>query len=275
MRIPIMAGNWKMSCDNDEAWELASAIAEHQGEIEGCEVILCPPASSLTTVQTAIEDSKIKLGAQNMFWKEKGAYTGEISGPMLRSCGCEYVIVGHSERRGRFGAVEEDFTPELQKVFGDTDASVNRKVKAALRYELTPIVCGGELLAERQAGRTDSIVTEQLRAALEGLSAGQISQLVLAYEPVWAIGTGEVCDADEANRVLGVIRGLIAELAAADVAERVRILYGGSVKPDNVYGLMSQPEIDGGLVGGASLDADSFCELIEVAAEVRKAAGEQ
>lgn len=267
MRIPIMAGNWKMNCDNDEAWELASAIAERYGAVAGCEVILCPPATALTTVEAAIEDTNIGLGAQNMFWEEKGAYTGELSGPMLRSCGCQYVIIGHSERRGRFGSPDEDFTPELQKIFGDTDASVNHKTKAALSYELTPIVCVGELLAERQAGQTDTVVKGQIQAAIEGLNADQVSQLIFAYEPVWAIGTGEVCEAEEANRVLGLIREMLAEVVGAEAAEEMRILYGGSVKPDNVYGLMAQPQIDGGLVGGASLKADSFCELIEVAAE--------
>ncbi len=268
MRTPIMAGNWKMNCDNDEAWQLASAIVERAGDVEGCEVVLCPAATALTTVQAAIEDTVIRLGAQNIFWEEKGAYTGELSGPMLVSCGCQYVIIGHSERRGRFGSVADDFTPELQQVFGDTDSSVNRKVKAALSYDLTPIVCCGELLSERQAGKTDEVVAGQLRAALAGFAADQVARLVLAYEPVWAIGTGEVCEADEANRVLGLIRGIVTECADESVAQRMRILYGGSVKPDNVPGLMDQPEIDGGLVGGASLQADSFCELIEVAAEV-------
>ena len=262
MCIPIMAGNWKMNCDNDEAWELAAAIADEKGDVEGCEVVLCPPATALTTVQAAIENTNIGLGAQNIFWEESGAYTGELSGPMLVSCGCEYVIIGHSERRGRFGSVADDFTPELQRVFGDTDASVNRKIKAALYYELTPIVCVGELLSERQEGQTDEVVCGQVTAALDGLAADQLDSLVLAYEPVWAIGTGEVCDAEEANRVLGVIRGIVAECADESVAQEIRILYGGSVKPDNVVGLMEQPEIDGGLVGGASLQADSFCELI-------------
>ncbi len=151
MRLPIMAGNWKMNCDNQEAWELASAIAERAGDVEGCEVVLCPPATALTTVQAAIEDTNIGLGAQNIFWEEKGAYTAELSGPMLVSCGCEHAIVGHSERRGRFGSVADDFTAELQKVFGETDTSVNRKVKAALSYDLTPIVCCGELLSARPA----------------------------------------------------------------------------------------------------------------------------
>ncbi len=266
MRTPIMAGNWKMNCDNDEAWELASAIANEKGDVEGCEVVLCPSATALTTVLAAIEDTNIGLGAQNIFWEEKGAYTGELSGPMLLSCGCQYVIIGHSERRGRFGSPDEDFTPELQQVFGDTDASVNRKIKAALSYDLTPIVCCGELLGERQEGRTDQVVSEQVKAALAGLETDDAESIILAYEPVWAIGTGEVCDAEEANRVIGVIRTTLAEVVGGEIAEEIRILYGGSVKPANVAGIMAQSEIDGGLVGGASLQAESFCELIGAAA---------
>jgi len=265
MRTPIMAGNWKMNCDNDEAWELAAAIADEKGDVTGCEVVICPPATALTTVLVAIEDTNIRLGAQNMFWEEKGAYTGEISGPMLRSCGCEYVIIGHSERRGRFGAVADDFTPELQKVFGDTNASVNRKLQAALSYELVPIVCVGELLSERQEGRTDEVVSEQVNAALAGVDTVEAQNIVFAYEPVWAIGTGEVCDAPEANRVIGLIRRILAQQVGEEAAEQMRILYGGSVKPDNVSQLMDQPQIDGGLVGGASLQAESFCELIDAA----------
>ena len=268
MRTPIMAGNWKMNCDNEQARELAAAIAQNAGDMQDCGVILCPPATALTMVQAAIEGTNIGLAAQNMFWEEKGAYTGELSGPMLRSCGCKYVIIGHSERRGRFGSIADDFTEELQKIFGDSDASVNRKIKAALSYGLTPIVCGGELLAERRAGQTDSVVKGQVQAAIAGLSAEQISPIICAYEPVWAIGTGEVCDAGEANRVIGLIRETLAEAVGSAIAEQIRILYGGSVKPDNVRGLMEEPEIDGGLVGGASLKADSFCELIAVAAQV-------
>jgi len=266
MRTPIMAGNWKMNCDNDEAWELAAAIADEKGDVEGCEVVLCPPATALTTVLAAIEDTNISLGAQNIFWEESGAYTGELSGPMLLSCGCQYVIIGHSERRGRFGSPDEDFTPELQQVFGDTDASVNRKLQAALSYGLLPIVCVGELLSERQEGLTDEVVSGQVTAALAGLEPSEVEWVILAYEPVWAIGTGEVCDAEEANRVIGVIRRTLAGAVGEETAEQVRILYGGSVKPANVAGIIAQPEIDGGLVGGAALQAKSFCDLITAAA---------
>jgi len=265
MRIPIMAGNWKMNCDNEEACELACGVVEAVGDVDECEVVLCPPATALTTVAGCIEGSKVALGAQNMFWEEKGAFTGELSVKMLLSCGCSYVIIGHSERRGRFGAVEDDFTDELQRIFGDTDASVNRKLKAAMAAGLTPIVCVGELINERRAGQTDTIVSDQVRAALDGVDPASLPSIVIAYEPVWAIGTGEVCDADEANRVCGLIRGIIAEIGGAEQAEAIRVLYGGSVKPDNVDELIARQHIDGGLVGGASLKADSFAALVRAA----------
>ncbi len=265
MRIPIMAGNWKMNCDNPAAIELAQGIVAGSASLSGCEVIICPPFTALSAVNEVIKDTPIALGGQNFFWEPEGAFTGEIAADMLLACGCEYVIIGHSERRGRFGATDEDFTKELRAVFGDNDATVNRKLKAAVDAGLKPIVCCGELLSEREQGMTDAIVSDQVRAMLDGCSKDQLTGVTIAYEPVWAIGTGEVCDADEANRVCGLIRAVAAEVAGREIAEAMRILYGGSVKPDNVEGLMAQPEIDGGLVGGASLKADSFCTLIEVA----------
>jgi triosephosphate isomerase len=186
---------------------------------------------------------------------------------MLTSCGCRYVIVGHSERRGRFGVPEPDMTDDLIRVFGDTDASVKLKATVALAHGLTPIICVGETLAERDGGLTDAIVKNQVLAALEGLTADQIKAVIFAYEPVWAIGTGKTCDAAEANRVIGLIRAAIDQVAGA--AADVVILYGGSMKPENVRELVEQPEIDGGLVGGASLKAGSFRELVRVAKEVR------
>ncbi len=267
MRTPIMAGNWKMNCDNEEAAALAKGVVDAVGQVADCQVVLCPPATALTTVAECIKGSKIQLGAQNMFWEEKGAFTGELSAKMLLSCGCSFVIIGHSERRGRFGAVAEDFTEELRRVFGDTDASVNRKLKAALAAGLTPIVCVGELISERQAGMTDAIVSDQVRAALDGVEADALPDIVIAYEPVWAIGTGEVCDAQEANRVCGLIRKVVGDIGGASRAEAMRVLYGGSVKPDNIDELIAQPEIDGGLVGGASLKADSFAALVNAAAK--------
>ncbi len=269
MRKPMMAGNWKMNCDIEEAQQLADGVTARAGLNDKVQVVLCPPATALTTVAAVIANSKIALGAQNMYWEESGAYTGELSAAMLLSCGCEYVIVGHSERRGRFGTVDEEEADDLAAIFGDTDATVNRKARAALAAGLKPIICGGELLSERQDGKTDETVVRQVKAALEGISADDAAQVVLAYEPVWAIGTGEVCEAEEANRVIGLIRETVGEVFSAELADDMQILYGGSVKPDNVRGLMEQEQIDGGLVGGASLDAESFGELIEAAEEIR------
>jgi len=268
MRTPMMAGNWKMNCDNEEAWDLAIGVADATEAVEGCTVVLCPPFTALSTVEEAIEGTDLALGAQNLYWAEKGAFTGEISPQMLTSCGCEYVIVGHSERRGRFGAAPEA-DAGLLTVFGDSDATVSRKTCAALASDLMPIVCVGELLSERQAGQTDQIVEAQVRAALEGLDPEDIEDVTFAYEPVWAIGTGEVCDAPEANRVLGMIRSVLGEIVGAEAAAEMILLYGGSMKPDNVRGLMEQPEVDGGLVGGASLQAEHFAEMVRIAAEVK------
>ena len=266
MRRPIMAGNWKMNCDNDEACKLACGIVDTMGAPGEAEVVVCVPATALNTVVNCVEDSPIEVGAQNMFWADKGAYTGEISAKMILSTGAEWVLIGHSERRGRFGKLEAGWTDAHVAYFGDSDATVNAKTKKALETGLKPIVCCGELLAERQAGDTDKVVGGQVRAMLEGLSEDQVSKLVIAYEPVWAIGTGEVCDADEADRVCGVVRAVVAGVVGAGVAEGLRVLYGGSVSPDNVDGLMAQPNIDGGLVGGASLKAESFVALIAAAA---------
>ncbi|MFQ6097134.1 MAG: triose-phosphate isomerase [Armatimonadota bacterium] len=268
MRIPIMAGNWKMNKVLPEAKALAEAVVEQVGGQNAVEVVLCPAFIALDAVSSVIEGSNVALGAQNMYWKASGAYTGEVSPTMLKSVGCLYVIIGHSERRGRFGVPEPEMTEALRKLFGDTDESVNVKARVALEYGLTPIICVGETLDEREAGNTDAIVRGQVIAALDGRSADEVASLVMAYEPVWAIGTGETCDADEANRVIGMIRSVIAERYDEATASKTRILYGGSVKPDNVEGLMRQPEIDGGLVGGASLKADSFCALVETTSAV-------
>lgn len=270
MRTPVMAGNWKMNCTNEEAQELADGVVARCGQVEAATVILCPPATALTTVYASIKNSKVALGAQNLFWEPSGAYTGEISAAMLLSCGCQYVICGHSERRGRFGTVAEADAADLAAIFGDTDRTVNRKARAALAAGLRPIICCGELLAERKQGRTDEVVISQVQAALAGITAEEAAQVILAYEPVWAIGTGEVCDADEANRVCGIVRATVADMLGEQVAAQMRVLYGGSVKPDNIEGLMAQEHIDGGLVGGASLKADSFAELVK-AAEARAA----
>ena len=267
MRTPIMAANWKMNCNLTQAQELARGVVERVGDCAEVEVVLCPPAPWLSTVGAAITGSRVQLGAQNLFWKASGAFTGEVSPTMLVAVGCRWVVIGHSERRGRFGASDQEgLTAELLPVFGDTDAAVNAKARAALAHDLTPIICCGELLAEREAGLTDAIVRDQITAAFEGLSTAEIGRVVLAYEPVWAIGTGKVCEAQEADRVIGVLRGVVASCADRATADAVRILYGGSVKPDNIEELMAQPQLDGGLVGGASLKADSFAALVDAAA---------
>ncbi|MFQ6131502.1 MAG: triose-phosphate isomerase [Armatimonadota bacterium] len=268
MRRPIIAANWKMNKTIDEARELAQGIVDRVGSVTDVEVLLCPPFVDLDAVRQTLAGSQVGLGAQNMYWKASGAYTGEVSPTMLTSVGCSYVIVGHSERRGRFGVPEPDMTEQLHRLFGDTDESVNIKAKVAFEQGLTPIICVGETLDEREAGQTDLIVAAQVAAALDGLSAEQIAGLVMAYEPVWAIGTGETCEAEEANRVIGQIRLALAEASDPDTATKTRIQYGGSVKPSNVEGIMEQPEIDGALVGGASLEVDSFCQLVEKTLEV-------
>ena len=275
MRVPMMAGNWKMNCDLDEAEALAKGVVAGVGSVEGVAVVLAPPFTALERVAGAIKGSNVKLSAQNMYWKASGAYTGEVSPRMLKSCGCGYVIVGHSERRGRFGVPEPDMTDDLIRVFGDTDAAVNTKAKAALAAGLTPIVCVGETLAEREAGLTDAIVRDQVIAALEGMEAEQINGVVFAYEPVWAIGTGKTCDSAEANRVIGVVRASIDSVAGAGAAADITVLYGGSVKPENVRELVEQPEIDGGLVGGASLKADGFVKIVTAAIEIAEQGGPQ
>ncbi len=233
------------------------------------DVLVCPPFTALTTVHSLLNGSGIQLGGQNMFWKEKGAYTGQISPAMLLDTGCEYVIVGHSEPRGRFGVPEPDFTHEILSHFGDNDAVVNRKLIAALKAGLKPICCVGETLSERHGGHTDTVVGNQTRAALNEVSAEQAAALIFAYEPVWAIGTGEVCAADEADRVCGVIRTTIGDLYGRAAADSVRVQYGGSVKSDNAAELLGKPNIDGALVGGASLKAKDFAAIVAAASAVK------
>jgi triosephosphate isomerase len=225
-------------------------------------VVVCPPFTALLAAREAIAGAPLRLGGQNVFWRESGAYTGQVSPGMLRDVGCDCVIIGHSETRGRFGVPEPDMDAETLACFGESDATVNRKVKAALAAGLMPIVCCGELLAERRDGQTDSVVARQIERGLAGLSTGQVAGLVIAYEPVWAIGTGEVCAAEGANRVCGVIRATVRQGWGAETANAVRIQYGGSVKPENAAELLRQPEIDGALVGGASLKAEDFAAIV-------------
>ena len=244
-RKKIVAGNWTMNLFRDKAKELAAAVAARRGEAAAVELVLCPPALYVETVGSALTGAKsnVGLGAQNMHDKASGAFTGEVAPPMLVDLGCRYVILGHSERR---------------TLFGETDAAVNVKTKAALAAGLVPIVCVGETLEEREAGKTAAVVTGQVQGSLAGLSAADLEKVVVAYEPVWAIGTGKVATPEQAQEVHALIRRLLAGLSSPEVAARVRIQYGGSVKPDNAADLARQPDIDGALVGGASLKADDF-----------------
>lgn len=250
MRTPIIAGNWKMNKTLGEATELASAIAQATAEFDGVQVVVAPTSVSLHSVAQAVEDTHVGVAAQNMWHKDSGAYTGEVSGPMLRDVGCTYVILGHSERR---------------QLYGETDEGVNLKVHEAFRHGLTPIVCIGESLKERESGRTQAKVRFQVQAALTGLTSEQVSSLVLAYEPIWAIGTGKTASPEQAQEVHAGIRALLGELYSSEVAQATRIQYGGSVKPANIASLISQPDIDGALVGGASLKADSFTAIVAAA----------
>jgi triosephosphate isomerase len=250
MRRPIIAGNWKMNKTVPEAVRLAKQIKllVEEDARERVEVVLCPPFTALHAVGEVLQDSAVKLGAQNVHDQPKGAYTGEVSVPMLKDLGCEYVILGHSERRA---------------YFGETDEMVNRKAKAALSRDLGVIICVGETLHEKREGRTEEVVRTQVRGALAGLEPARPEQLVIAYEPVWAIGTGENATGSEANDVIAMIRRLVGELLGADTAEAVRIQYGGSVKPENIKSFLTQSDIDGALVGGASLEAASFAEIVK------------
>ena len=246
-RTHIVAGNWKMNLDRAGAKALTAAVAARTAEAAGVELVLCPPNVYADVVGATLTASgspaHLALGAQNMLDKPSGAFTGEVSAAMLKDVGCTYVILGHSERR---------------TLFGETNSIVNAKTKAALAAGLTPIVCVGELLEEREAGRTAAVVTEQIQHSLAGLTPAELERVVVAYEPVWAIGTGKVATPQQAQEVHALIRALLAGLSDAGVASRMRIQYGGSVKPDNAADLARQPDIDGALVGGASLKADDF-----------------
>ena len=246
MRKPIIAGNWKMNKTPAEAVELVKGLIPLVKDAK-CDVVVCPTAVCLPAVAEVIKGTNIKLGAQNVHFAEKGAYTGELSADMLKAVGCEYVIVGHSERR---------------QYFGETDKTVNLRATAAVKAGLTAIICVGEMKDERVDGYTDIIVAYQTKMALKGLTAEELDHVVIAYEPVWAIGTGKTATDEQANETIGVIRKAIAEVYGDDVAQKVRIQYGGSMKGSNVKGLMAQPEIDGGLIGGASLKAEDFAQVV-------------
>ena len=254
MRKPIIAGYWKMYKTVEEAVDLVRTMRRELNAVETVESVVCPPFVALTAVADTLSGTRIGIGAQTMFWEEQGAFTGEIAPGMLQGW-CSYVILGHSERR---------------QYFGETDEGVNRKVVAALAHSLTPIICVGENLAQNEAGETDSVVRRQVTAALDGLDPQQVASLVIAYEPIWAIGTGRNAEPADANRVIGItIRGTIADLYGESIAGVVRIQYGGSTKPSNIEGFMTMPDIDGALVGGASLKAADFVDMVKITARVR------
>ncbi|WP_322817156.1 triose-phosphate isomerase [Chloroflexus sp.] len=247
MRIPLIAGNWKMYKTVGEATTLIRDLLAGLGELSDREAIVCPPFTALAAVAALVADSPLGLGAQNLYPEAQGAFTGEVSPPMLVDIGCRYVIIGHSERR---------------QYFGESDAFVNRKLRAALAHGLRPIVCVGESKPQRDAGQAEPIVTAQVCAALLEVPPAQMANVVIAYEPIWAIGTGDTATPADAQAMHAAIRATLADLYGSEIAAMVRIQYGGSVKPDNIDELMAQPDIDGALVGGASLQAASFLRII-------------
>lgn len=247
MRTPIIAGNWKLFKKSGEAVELVSQLAPLVHNSNNVEIVIAPVFTVLSVIKPLIVNSSIKLAAQNCFWEEEGAFTGEISPGMLVDAGCTHVIIGHSERR---------------QYFGETDATINKKIKAALSAGLIVLFCIGETLAEREADKTFDVLNTQIEKGLSGLSKADLTKVVIAYEPVWAIGTGKTATDEQAQEAHAFIRGVVATLYDLPVAESIRILYGGSVKPENVKGLMAQSDIDGALVGGASLKAESFAAIV-------------
>jgi len=248
MRKPIIAGNWKMNKTNKEAASLMNDIIFNVKKVQDVEIVVCPPYTALSDVNRMIKKTNIELGAQDVYFEEKGAFTSKVSAEMLKDVGCTYVIIGHSETR---------------QYFNETDVSVNKKIKTALKYRLNPIICVGESLKQREAGKTMPVIKSQLKGALKDITKRQMGSVVIAYEPVWAIGTGKTATPEQAQEVHYELRKLLIQLYGPDTAEGVRILYGGSVKPDNVKDLMAEEDIDGGLIGGASLDADSFSKIVK------------
>jgi len=251
VRVAIIAGNWKMNTTIDEAVDLVRQMLDGLEKYPSVERVLCPPFISLARIREMLQGTSIKLGAQNMYYQEKGAYTGEIS-PLMLAPLCDYVILGHSERR---------------QYFGETDDLVNKKIAAALKHDLSPIVCVGENLEQNEAGRTEEVVTGQIRRGFDGIPS--LEKVVVAYEPVWAIGTGKPATGEGANKVIGLIRTILGEMYGKAAADKVRIQYGGSVTASNAAEFMSQPEIDGALVGGASLKAQEFVGIVAKTAEIR------
>ncbi len=249
MRTPLIAGNWKLHKTSAETKELIKGIIEKTGDVSGVDIVVAPSFTSLPAASEAVSGSSISLAAQNVFWEEKGAFTGEISAAMLTDAGCRYVIIGHSERR---------------QFFGETNETVNKKINAAIAQRLKPIVCVGETLDEREADKTTSVIETQLKGGFEGIGKDSFAVISIAYEPIWAIGTGKTATNEQAQEVHAFIRGWLKSNYGNETAEKTRILYGGSVKPSNAAELMSQPDVDGALVGGASLNAQDFSDIIRL-----------
>ncbi|MDD5069226.1 MAG: triose-phosphate isomerase [Candidatus Omnitrophica bacterium] len=248
MRKSLIAGNWKMHKTINEAVQLVTAIKRELADYKGADIVVCPVYTALASTFDVLMDTDIVLGAQNLFWETQGAFTGEISPVMIKDAGCEYVIIGHSERR---------------KYFNETEETVNKRLKAALAVGLIPIVCVGETLEERESDKTESVVKSQLEGGFKGLQSIDVLDVVIAYEPVWAIGTGKTATPEQAQNVHNFIRQWVKQNFCEDTADKMRIIYGGSVKPDNAKDLMSQDDIDGALVGGAALDVGSFCSIVK------------
>jgi triosephosphate isomerase len=247
MRIPFIAGNWKMNKTVQESVVFAKELRRLVKDEVDVEIVVAPPFTAVHAVAEALRTANVGVAAQDLYWEKEGAFTGEVSGPMIKEAGAQYVIIGHSERR---------------TLFGETDATVKRRTAAAIAADLTPIVCMGETLGEREGGQTLTVLDRQVRDGLSGLTPEQIGELVVAYEPVWAIGTGRNATAAQAQDAHAHIRLRIADLYGASAAERCHVIYGGSVKPDNIADLISQPDVDGALVGGASLNLESFGQIV-------------
>ena len=250
MRTPIIAGNWKLNKTISEAVELTTQLTDLVAAMNSVEIVVAPPFTALYAVSNVIKDSNIELAAQDVYWEDSGAYTGEVSGPMLKDAGCDYVIIGHSERRQFFNEINE---------------SVNQKVNAVLSHGLKPIICVGEQLEDREAGNTELVIQDHITGGIANLSSDAILSCIIAYEPVWAIGTGKTATPEQAQEVHNYIRNLLKETYSDEIASQVRIQYGGSVKPENATELLTQPDVDGALVGGASLQAESFAQIVKSA----------
>ncbi|MCU0652296.1 MAG: triose-phosphate isomerase [Candidatus Omnitrophica bacterium] len=255
MRKTIIAGNWKMYKTLKEGQDLVIGLRRELYQIEDMDIVVCPPYTLIAYLADALETSNILVGAQDCYWQDEGAFTGEVSPKMLKDAGVQYVIIGHSERR---------------QFFGETNETVNKKINAALLHNLTPIVCVGETLEQREKGFTFKVLDDHLQNGLKGINAENMLKIVIAYEPVWAIGTGKTATSQQAEEVHRYIRDLLNKMYNKEVAAEVRIQYGGSVKPENITELMQQPDVDGALVGGASLKIESFSEIVKKAGEVKK-----